>query len=33
MQALPPLRISEHLDEPRIYDHIDRLLAARKTGL
>jgi hypothetical protein len=31
MQALPPLRISQHVDEPRIYDHIDRLLAARKT--
>ena len=30
MQALPPLRISEHVDEPRIYDHIDRMLAARK---
>jgi hypothetical protein len=33
MQALPPLRISEHVDEPRIYEHIERMLAARKTGL
>jgi len=32
MQALPPLRISEHVDEPRIYEHIDRMLAARRAG-
>jgi hypothetical protein len=30
MQALPPLRIAQHLDEPRIYEHIDRMLAARR---
>jgi hypothetical protein len=30
MQALPPLRISQHVDEPRIYEHIDRMLAVRK---
>lgn len=29
MQALPPLRISQHIDDPRIYEHIDRMLAAR----
>ena len=32
MQALPPLRISQHVDEPRIYEHIERVLAARNTG-
>ena len=29
MQALPPLRISQHVDEPRIYEHIERVLSAR----
>lgn len=29
MQAIAPVRVSEHLDEARIYDHIDRMLAAR----
>jgi hypothetical protein len=32
MQALPPLRISQHVDEPRIYEHIERMLAARRKG-
>lgn len=30
MKALPPLRIAQHVDEPRIYEHIDRMLAARR---
>lgn len=29
MQAVPPPRISHHVDEPRIYEHIERVLAAR----
>jgi hypothetical protein len=33
MQAIPPVRASQHLDEPRIYEHIERMLAARhKSG-
>ncbi len=30
MAAVPPVRASEHLDEPRIHDHIARMLAARR---
>jgi hypothetical protein len=30
MQALPPVRASQHLDEPRIHEHVARMLAARK---
>jgi hypothetical protein len=29
MQQIPPVRASEHLDEPRIHEHIARMLAAR----
>ena len=29
MQQIPPVRASEHLDEPRIHAHIERMLAAR----
>jgi hypothetical protein len=29
MQAIPVVRESEHVDEPRIHDHIARMLAAR----
>lgn len=29
MQAIPPVRASQHLDEPRIHEHIERMLAAR----
>lgn len=29
MAAIGPVRASKYLDEPRIYDHIDRMLAAR----
>lgn len=32
MQALPPVRISLHVDEPRIHEHISRMLAARHVG-
>lgn len=32
MQALPAVRVSEHVDEPRIHEHIARMLAARVTG-
>jgi hypothetical protein len=33
MQAIPPVRASQHVDEPRIYEHIERMLAARlKSG-
>lgn len=30
MRAVPPVRASEHLDEPRIHDHIARMLQARR---
>lgn len=30
MRALPPLRIAQHVDEPRIHDHIARMLEARR---
>lgn len=29
MHAIPPVRASSHVDEPRIHDHIARMLAAR----
>lgn len=29
MQALPPVRAAENVDEPRIHEHIARMLAAR----
>lgn len=31
MHAIPPVRASQHLDEPRIHEHITRMLAARRT--
>ena len=30
MRAIPPVRAAQHLDEPRIHDHIARMLAARR---
>lgn len=30
MHAIPPVRAAQHLDEPRIHDHIARMLAARR---
>ncbi|HEY5951401.1 MAG TPA: hemerythrin domain-containing protein [Kofleriaceae bacterium] len=30
MQAIAPVRASKHVDEARIHDHIERMLAARK---
>jgi len=30
MRAVPPVRASAHLDEPRIHDHIARMLEARR---
>lgn len=32
MEAIPPVRASQHLDEPRIHEHIERMLAARRRG-
>jgi len=28
--AIPPARVSQHVDEPRIHEHIARMLAARR---
>lgn len=33
MQSVAPVRASKYLDEPRIYEHIERMLAARKRGV
>ncbi len=30
MHAIPPVRVSQHVDEPRIHEHIARMLAARR---
>ena len=30
MAAIPPVRVAQHVDEPRIHEHIARMLAARK---
>jgi hypothetical protein len=30
MEAIPPVRASQYLDEPRIHQHIERMLAARR---
>ncbi len=30
MQAIPAVRASDHLDEPRIHEHIERMLVARR---
>jgi len=30
MTAIAPVRVSEHVDEPRIHEHIARMLAARR---
>lgn len=30
MQAIPPVRASQHVDEPRVHEHLARLLAARR---
>jgi hypothetical protein len=32
MQAIAPARASKYLDEPRIYEHIERMVAARARG-
>lgn len=32
MQALPPVRVGQHVDEPRIHEHIVRMLEARRTA-
>ena len=32
MHAIAPVRASEHVDEPRIHDHIARMVAARRSG-
>ena len=32
MQAIPPVRASAHVDEPRVREHIARMLAARAGG-
>lgn len=32
MQAILPIRVAQHVDEPRIYEHIERMLAARTRG-
>ncbi|MEO6777259.1 MAG: hemerythrin domain-containing protein [Kofleriaceae bacterium] len=29
MQALPPVRVGSHVDEPRIHEHIARMLGSR----
>ena len=31
MHAIPAVRVSQHLDEPRIHEHIARMLIARRT--
>ncbi|MGE0398291.1 MAG: hypothetical protein AB7T06_16425 [Kofleriaceae bacterium] len=31
MSAIPEVRASEHLDEPRVHEHIARMLDARRT--
>lgn len=30
MHAIPPARVSQHLDDPRVHAHIERMLAARR---
>jgi hypothetical protein len=30
MHAIPPARVAQHVDEPRIHEHIARMLAARR---
>ena len=30
MHAIPPVRASDHVDEPRVHEHIARMLAARR---
>jgi hypothetical protein len=30
MHAIPPVRVAQHVDEPRIHEHIARMLAARR---
>lgn len=32
IHAIAPVRVSAHMDEPRIHDHIARMLVARKSG-
>ena len=32
MDAIPPVRASQHLDEPRVHEHIARMVAARRLG-
>lgn len=29
MEAIPPVRAAQHLDEPRVHEHIARMIAAR----
>jgi hypothetical protein len=30
MHAIPPVRVAQHVDEPRIHEHIERMLSARR---
>jgi hypothetical protein len=32
MHAIPPVRVGQHVDEPRIHEHIARMIAARRPG-
>lgn len=32
MDAIPAVRVAQHVDEPRIHEHIARMLAARRLG-
>lgn len=32
MHEIPPVRVAQHVDEPRIHEHIARMLAARRPG-
>lgn len=32
MHAIPRVRVSKHVDEPRVHAHIDRMLAARRSA-
>lgn len=30
VHVIPPVRVAQHVDEPRIHEHIARMLAARR---
>lgn len=32
MQLIPPVRAAQHVDDPRIHEHIARMLAARRSS-